>query len=413
MLFVDVAIIGAGQAGLAMSQCLSSRGIDHVIFERGEIAGRWKTTTWDSLRLLTPNWMNVLPSLPYSGQDRDGFMTRDGYISVLEDYARNTNAPVFANTTVLSVNSAGRFYRILTDRGIWNARAVVIATGHCDIPAVPATASSLNGGMASIHSSRYRRPGDLPAGNVLVVGASSSGVQIAQELHRSGREVIISVGKHTRLPRTWRGRDIFWWFDRMGILRQKAEEVDKLEAAIRQPSLQLVGRPDRSDIDLACLQSEGIRLAGHVDAVLGNEIVFSRDLSATIAAADAKQDRLLGEIDRFAGQSSEPETGWPRKVQLHAGSDPERISLKSEAIGTVIWATGFKRSFPWLKLPVLSASGEIEHCGGVTAMPGVYAIGFRFLRKRDSNFIGGAGTDAIAISRHLAAYLNRTALRAA
>lgn len=413
MLHVDVAIVGAGQAGLAMSRCLSSRGIDHVIFERGEIAWRWKYTTWDSLRLLTPNWMNVLPSLPYDGNDPDGFMTGRQYVRLLEDYAGRIQAPIFENTEVISVIPAAQGYRIATARGTWNARALVIATGHCDIPVMPSAASALGAGVLSVHSSQYRRPGDLPDGNALVVGASSSGVQIARELRRSGRQVILSVGKHTRLPRTWRGQDIFWWLDRMGILRQKTSEVADLQAAIRQPSLQLVGAPDRSDINLACLQAQGVRLAGRLHAVRGDEIAFSRDLAATIAAADAKQDRLLGEIDRYAGFSTGPESGWPERITIAPDSDPQRISLKGEGITTIIWATGFTRSFPWLKLPVLSGSGEIENRGGATAMPGVYALGFRFLRKRDSNFIVGAGTDAMAVSRHLAGYLDRTALRAA
>lgn len=413
MLHVDVAIVGAGQAGLAMSRCLSSRGIDHVIFERGEIAWRWKNTTWDSLRLLTPNWMNVLPSLPYDGNDPDGFMTGRQYVRLLEDYAGRIQAPIFENTEVISVIPAAQGYRIATARGTWNARALVIATGHCDIPVMPSAASALGAGVLSVHSSQYRRPGDLPDGNALVVGASSSGVQIARELRRSGRQVILSVGKHTRLPRTWRGQDIFWWLDRMGILRQKTSEVADLQAAIRQPSLQLVGAPDRSDINLACLQAQGVRLAGRLHAVRGDEIAFSRDLAATIAAADAKQDRLLGEIDRYAGFSTGPESGWPERITIAPDSDPQRISLKGEGITTIIWATGFTRSFPWLKLPVLSGSGEIENRGGATAMPGVYALGFRFLRKRDSNFIVGAGTDAMAVSRHLAGYLDRTALRAA
>jgi putative flavoprotein involved in K+ transport len=292
-MFVDVAIIGAGQAGLAMSQCLASLGVDHVIFERDEIAARWKTSGWDSLRLLTPNWMNVLPSLPYDGNDPNGFMPRSEFISRLENYAAKFNAPVYSNTAVQLVTQTGGRYQIATNQGTWVARAVVIATGYCDIPVIPAAAASLPGSVTSIHSSQYRRPGDLNKGNVLVVGASSSGLQIAQELRRSGRDVIISVGKHTRLPRSWRGNDIFWWFDRMGLLRQRTSEVADIDTAMRQPSLQLVGRPDHSDINLATLQTEGVRLAGRVCSLRGDEIAFSEDLPATIAAADAKQDRLV------------------------------------------------------------------------------------------------------------------------
>ena len=209
MSFTDVVIVGAGQAGLAMSRCLGVLGIEHVVLERGGVAERWKTATWDSLRMLTPNWMNGLPWQPYDGADPHGFMTKGEVSLFLERYA--SSLPVLRHAEVLSLDAADGQYRVRTTQGDWRARAVVIATGHCDVPLIPPSAASLSPEMCSLHSSAYRSPGALEDGGVLVVGASASGVQIADELRRAGREVFISVGRHTRLPRSWRGHDIFWW----------------------------------------------------------------------------------------------------------------------------------------------------------------------------------------------------------
>lgn len=411
MYSVDVAIIGGGQAGLAMSRCLSERNIDHLVFERGGIGQRWKTSTWESLRLLTPNWMNVLPGQAVSETDPFGFMGRDEHIWRLETYARRNRAPVVARTEVMSVSASGNGYCLVTSRGTWQARSIVIATGQCDVPRIPAAAQALSAEVLNLHSSQYKRPADLPNGNVLVVGASSSGVQIADEVRRSGREVILSVGKHIRLPRRWNGRDIFWWFDRMGLLGERTSDVPNLDKAIRQPSMQLVGRPDRRNIDLSSLQAIGVRIAGHLNACDGDHVQFANDLAASVSAADDKQRRLLERINAFSRANSCKD--FPASIRIGPESDPREISLRGEGITTVIWATGFMRRFPWLDLPVLSRAGELAHVDGVTAMPGVYALGYRFLRKRDSNFIGGVGTDAIALSQQVAGYLDRAASKAA
>jgi putative flavoprotein involved in K+ transport len=413
MYYTDVAIIGAGQAGLAMSHCLSERNIDHLVFERGEIGERWKSASWDSLRLLTPNWMNALPGQPYQGSEPDGFMTREQFIGYLESYARSGRAPVVSRTAIVSLSATGQYYSLLTDRGAWRARAVVIATGHCDVAKLPNMALKLGRTIQNLHSSQYKRASGLPAGNVLVVGASSSGVQIADELSRSGRAATLAVGKHIRMPRRWAGRDIFWWLRHMGKLSEHTRDIANLSAAIRQPSLQLVGRPISQNIDLATLQARGVRLTGRLDSVDGNNVYFRNDLAETIHAAELKQRRLLTEIRAADKSGLVAALPFPEPVHIGKNDGPRSLSLTEEGITSVIWATGFTRCFDWVELPILDSAGEIDHVGGVTRMPGIYALGFRFLRKRDSNFIGGVGEDARALSLDLLNYLEKSTRRAA
>jgi putative flavoprotein involved in K+ transport len=331
----------------------------------------------------------------------------------LKAYATSFSAPVMANTDVLSVHHAQDTFMISTSRGNWRARAVLVATGHCDVPLIPNVARSLPSRVLSLHSSQYRSPRAIPEGAVLVVGASSSGVQIADELQRSGRKVTLAVGRHTRAPRTWRGRDIFWWMDRTGILAERTRNLPDAAAARRQPTLQLAGRPDRANVDLAMLQATGVRLAGRVAAIAGDRIAFDDDLGRRVRASQAKLERLLARIDAFAGvgPDSPPDEIQPVDLSLAA---PVDLSLDAKNVHTVIWATGYRRGLTWLRIPgAIASDGEIVHQDGVAAVPGLYALGFRLLRKRDSHFIGGVGSDAAALAEHISAYLNQSANRAA
>jgi putative flavoprotein involved in K+ transport len=410
MPLTDVAILGAGQAGLSMSRCLSVLGIEHVIFERGDVAERWKTTIWDSLTTLTPNWMNGLPWQPYEGPEPSGFMHRNELIGFLQRYAARCRAPVISRSNVMLVDSQCGQYRLVTTRGTWRARAVIIATGYCDLPHVPNLSYVLSPAIESLHSSQYRSPEQLTDGAVLVVGASASGVQIAEELRQAGRDVLLSAGRHTRLPRRWRGHDIFWWLTRLGKLSERPAEMGDVRKTIEQPSLQLVGRSDHANVDLPWLQERGVRLAGRVRHISRDVVHFEDDLQVTASTADAKLARLLREIDTFAGARDQR---YPVRTVDVFGRAPRSVSLSSEGIRTVIWATGFKRAYPWLKLPITTANGELEHREGVTRAAGVYALGLRFLRKRDSNFIGGVGTDAWEIAVHLANFLGQASKTAA
>ncbi len=258
----DVLVVGAGQAGLALSACLGQAGIGHVLIERGRVAERWRSERWDSLRLLTPNWMTRLPGHRHDGPDPEGFMGRDVVVELLEGYAAAIAAPVEEGTAVLSVRPAEDGFAVETDRGAWRARAVVVAMGACDLPAVPGWAADLSPEIAQVVPGAYRNPAGLTAGGVLVVGASATGVQFAREIHASGRPVTLAVGRHIRLPRRHRGRDIMEWMDRAGILDEPWWEVPDLAAARRQPSLQLSGAADGVGLDLMRLRAMGVRLVG-------------------------------------------------------------------------------------------------------------------------------------------------------
>ena len=262
-------VIGGGQAGLAMSACLAHRQISHVIFERHRVAERWQSGHWDSLRLLTPNWMTRLPGFTYSGPEPDGFMRAADVATLLKTYAGEISAPVLTGTDVISIESADGGYIAHTSAGTWSAPTVVIATGYSDTPHIPAFANCLPRGIRQLHAARYRSPESLPNGKVMVVGASSSGLQIAYELAAAGRAVTLAVGRHIRMPRRYRGHDVMWWLDRAGILDERAENVADIGRSRQQPSLQLSGQPALQDLNLAVAQRLGVRLAGRLISVDG------------------------------------------------------------------------------------------------------------------------------------------------
>jgi putative flavoprotein involved in K+ transport len=410
----DVVVVGGGQAGLAMSRSLADRGIAHVVLERGRVAERWRSERWQSLRLLTPRWQARLPGWSYRGADPDGFMTRLEVVRYLDGYARSFTAPVETGVTVNAVEREGAGFRVTTDRGVWSAAAVVVATGHCDVPFVPAVAAGLPRDVVQVVPTRYRNPAQLPPGGVLVVGASATGVQLAAEIQRSGRQVALAVGKHVRMPRRYRDRDIQWWLDAAGILDERWDRVADVEAARRAPSLQLVGSDDHRTLDLDVLRRLGVRVAGRVEGVEGQRVFLADDLPATLAAADARLARLLRRIDAHVERTrpaavSPPETIAPVRVPRA----PTALDLRVEGIRTVLWATGYRRSYPWLRVPVLDGRGEIVHQGGVTPVPGLYALGLQFLRHRNSSFLDGVGRDALALAAHLAHHLERRQLHAA
>ena len=408
----EVVVIGGGQAGLAMSRCLRDAGVDHVVLERGRVAERWRRGSWDSLRLLTPNWQSRLPGFRYEGPEPHGYMSAPEVVGYLDRYARSFSAPVEEGATVLAVEQAGAGYRVTTDGEAWAAPSVVIATGHCDTPFVPGMAGRLAEDVVQVVPSHYRNPRQLPPGGVLVVGASATGVQLADEIRASGRPVTLAVGRHTRLPRVYRGRDILWWLDAMGIFDESAEEVFDLAISRSQPSLQLVGRPDRATLDLPVLQERGVRLVGRVVDAEGSRVSCADDLVAHTVAADARLARLVQRIDVFAARTGlDAELGPPEPFRpfLWPAPAPAEIDLRAEGVRTVVWATGFRRLYPWLNVPVLDARGEIRHEGGVTPSPGLYVIGLYFLRRRKSSFIDGVGRDAMDLTAHLAAHLRRAA----
>jgi putative flavoprotein involved in K+ transport len=400
MKHTDTVIIGGGQAGLAMSRCLTEHQIDHVILERGRVGERWRSERWDSLRLLTPNWQSRLPHFHYDGQRPDDFMTMPEFIRHLERYAESFEAPVQTGTKVRSVEKRndGRF-RILTDRGDWSACNVVVATGFCDTPRIPALSVAMPSDIIQLVPSDYRNPSQVPPGGVLVVGASATGLQIADELARAGRKVTLAVGTHVRVPRRYRGKDILFWMDRMGAFNAPADPAEERKT----PPPQLVGTPQNRNLDLGELQKRGVRLAGRAIAVQGAQFHFADDLAAKVEAADSQMMQLLAKIDEFIETRGTPAPAADRDslATVKVRAAPTVVDLRSEDVKTVVWATGYERRYPWLQVPVLDDSGEIRHEGGVTPEPGLYVLGIRFQRTKGSNLIDGVGQDAEVLSKHI------------
>jgi putative flavoprotein involved in K+ transport len=396
-------VIGAGQAGLAMSRCLTDAAIDHVVLERGRPAERWRSQRWDSLRLLTPNWATRLPGWSYRGPDPDGYMTAGELADYLTSYADSFAAPVQTDSAVRAVERADGGFVVRTEDQSWTAQNVVVATGWCDQPHVPSLAAAIDGRVAQVTPYSYRRPDQLPDGRVLIVGASATGVQLADELARSGREVVVAVGRHSRLPRRYRGMDIWWWLEQIGIFGRTIDDVADPVQARREGSLQLAGRPDHRDVDLPALQALGVRLAGRLVSSDGRRLQFADDLAATTAAADTRLERILTQIDRHVASTAlEAELLTAITPAPLAPTEPiRRLDLRRQRVSSIVWATGFTRSYPWLRVPALDERGEIAHQRGVTPQPGLYVLGQRFQHRLDSNFIDGVRHDAAYVAGHI------------
>jgi putative flavoprotein involved in K+ transport len=405
-------IIGAGHSGLAMSWHLTARSIDHVVLERGEVANSWRTERWDSLRLLTPNWQSRLPGHAYAGEDRDGFMTMSEVVHFLQHYAGLSRAPVMPGVRVTRVRRDGEGYELSTSQGAWRCRQLVIASGACNLASVPPMSAGLPATVASLTPMQYRRPDLLPDGGVMIVGASASGIQLAREIQAAGRRVVLSVGEHVRMPRTYRGRDIQWWMDVIGAMDLRYDAAENIERARRLPSPQLVGTPERATIDLNSLRQAGVELVGRLAGLRDGKAQFSGSLANVCALADLKMNRLLAGIDAWVtGNGLEKRFAAPHRDAPTSVDAETKLSLDliAAGIGTVIWATGYRPDYSWLDVPVLDRHGRIRHDGGVAAAPGMYVMGLPFMRRRKSSFIDGAAADAADLAAHLHRSLDRAA----
>jgi len=378
------------------------------VLERGEVANSWRRERWDSLRLLTPNWQSRLPGLRYEGLEPDGYMTMREVTEFIERFAKVSAAPVRTGLNVTSVRRSGDGYRLTTSAGEIAARTVVIASGACNQPAVPALRDAVPPSVEQLTTLRYRNPAQLPDGGVLVVGASATGVQLAAELRQSGRPVTLSVGEHVRLPRTYRGRDVLWWMAESGVWDQRYDELDDLTRARRLPSPQLVGTPERATLDLNALTSMGVELIGRWAAVRDGHALFSGGLRNMFSLADLKMVRLLDTFDEWARDTGrDSEVGPPERFERTRApeSTPLQLDLGSGEIRSIVWATGFRPEYGWLDVPVVDAKGHLRHEGGVVDSPGLYALGLPVLRRRKSTFIYGIEDDAREVTDHLAGYL--------
>jgi putative flavoprotein involved in K+ transport len=401
---IETVIVGGGQAGLAMSYWLTAAGREHVILERGRLAERWRSERWDSLTLLTPNWAATLPGFPYAGDDPDGFMGKDQVAAFLVHYAAAFHAPLRTGVSVMAVRAGSGLarFRVESDSGEIEAQNLVAATGPFQEPSLPTWSTDMPAGVFQIHSSRYQNPEQLPPGAVLIVGAGSSGQQIAEDLVAAQRRVYLSVGRYRPAHRRYRGRDWTWWQQRVGYFDRILDGQTPDQPAIAQTG---VGRGH--ELNLRQMAIDGVTLLGHVRGVSGAMIHAAPDLAETIAAADenlATFRRWFDDCIAREGIDAPPDQPRPVLPNPKEMKDPVlELSLEATGVNTVIWATGFRSAFDWIQLPVFDEFGRPQHYRGVTACPGMYFLGLRRLYKVKSSFMLGVGDDAAYLAEHIGA----------
>jgi putative flavoprotein involved in K+ transport len=411
---IETVVIGGGQAGLALSSCLTRLGHEHVILERGRLVERWRSERWDSLTLLSPNWMTQLPGGGYQGDDPDGFAGRDWVVQFLEDYAAAFQAPLRCGVRVESVQphaGAARYLVQTTDLGqdrtaTIAARNVVVATGAFQHPRIPPLRAALPAGVLQLSSRDYRNPAQLPPGAVLVVGSGGSGSQIADELCEYGRTVYLSIGRCQRWPRRYRSKDIWTWFNDMGLLDEvgRCHYIDPAYGC----TAVLTGVRGGYDLDYDRFAAAGMTLVGHLQGYENGTLRIADDLQESLERWDESRTLLSGMIDAYiqqAGLDVPPDDvhdgaasrAWRRRTPLL------ELNLAARGITTVLWATGFRHDFRWLELPVLDERGDPLQRRGVTAMPGLYFLGLRRMYTVKSSFLFGVGEDAAYLAEHIAA----------
>lgn len=408
--FVDTLIIGGGQAGLAMSHMLSQRGCANIVVERYRIAERWRTERWDGLRFQFPNWSIQLPDFPFSPAEPNAFATSDEIVRYLTAYAKFVGASVRCGVDVQSLRRRDSLIGFVaeTSEGRIEAANVVVATGPYQRPIVP-TLLSNNATVFQVHANRYRRPEQLPSEAVLVIGSGASGVQIAEELLRAGRQVYLSVGRHRRMPRRYRGRDVIWWLSALGLDQTPVEKRGP------DPSFPLItGAYGGHTLDFRQLAAQGVRLLGHLRAAHDDWLDFAPDLAASLAHGDAAYAGFLDLVDAHVEHNG---LKVPREPSARTNSpDPgdlieplRALNLCGASIGSVIWATGYGFDLSWIDVPVLDARGHPLHRHGITDVPGMYFIGLQWLSKMTSSFLSGVGDDAARLADHIAGLRNRVA----
>jgi putative flavoprotein involved in K+ transport len=408
--FIDTLIIGGGQAGLAMSHMLSQRGCANVVLERHRIAERWRTERWDGLRFQFPNWSIHLPDFPFAHSHPDGFATSDEIVKYLTAYADFVAASVRCGIAVKALRRRDSSFGFVADTsdGLIEAANVVVATGPYQRPIIP-TLLSHDDAIFQVHASRYRRPEQLPSGAVLVIGSGASGAQITEELILAGRQVYLSVGRHRRMPRRYRGRDLIWWLSALGLDQTPVEK--------RGPdrSLPLItGAYGGHTIDFRQLAAQGVRLLGHVKGAHDGWLDIAPDLAASLAHGDAAYTGFLDMVDAHIERNG-LDIPHDRTARAKLPDPPYlveqllRLNLRAAGIGAVIWATGYGFDFSWIDVPVLDARGEPLHRRGVTDEPGMYFLGLQWLSKMNSSFLSGVGDDAAHLADHIAERCGRIA----
>ncbi|HKX10682.1 MAG TPA: NAD(P)/FAD-dependent oxidoreductase [Stellaceae bacterium] len=401
---IKTLVIGGGQAGLAMSAHLTERGEPHLVVERHRIAERWRSERWDSLVANGPAWHDRFPARTFSHIDPDAFPSAAEVVNYFVGFAEQVGAPIRCGVEVTSLRKQadGNGFRAETSAGVIEAANVVAATGPFQRPIVPALVPAEKG-IAQIHSSAYRNPGQLPPGGVLVIGAGSSGAQIADEILRAGRRVYLSVGPHNRPPRRYRGKDYCWWLGVLGTW-----DVVAPDPAMEHVTIAVSGAYGGQTIDFRRFAARGMVLVGRADAFKDGVMHFAPDLASNIARGDADYLSVLDAADAYAAREGLdlPEEPDARKVEPTPACvvDPIRqLDLARAGITSIIWATGYALDFGWLNVDAFDAKGRPVHKRGVSEVPGLYFIGLSWLSRRASAFIWGAWTDANYLAGHIAA----------
>lgn len=392
---IDTLIVGAGQAGIALSEHLGKNGVSHLLLEKNRIAEAWRSGRWDSLVANGPAWHDRFPNLEFTDTDPDAFPSKERVADYLEDYAKMVDAPIRTGVEVLKAEpiSGRAAYRVETSEGIIEANNIVAATGAFQHPVIPPVVPE-NSGINQLHSFYYRNPDQLPDGAVMVVGAGSSGAQIADELNRAGRKVYLSVGPHDRPPRAYRGRDFVWWLGVLGMWDAAAQKP-----GTEHVTISVSGAYGGNTIDFRRLSGEGITLAGLTESYDDGVITFAGDLAQNVAYGDADYASMLDAADAYVARTGidlpeEPEArkAYPEPDCL---TNPVRdLDLAAAGVTTIIWATGFRQDFGWMKIDAFDEKGAPKHQRGVSSQPGVYFLGLPWQSRRGSTFIWGVWHDA-------------------
>jgi putative flavoprotein involved in K+ transport len=397
---VDVAIIGAGQAGLATSWHLAHAKVDHVFLDAGRVAETWRTRRWDSFRLITPNWAVGLPGVAYAGEEPDGYMSRAELIDFFESWAASFNPPVVGNTQVSRLEADPKAGFVLTSAGgRLRARRVVVASGGYQRAHRPIGADSLPTALHQVLAEDYRNPAALPPGNVLIVGSGQTGCQLAEELHEAGQKVFLACGRCPWVPRRVGGRDIVWWFIESGFMDRSP---DKLPS----PTARLVGNPQTTghdgghDLNFRTLRATGVELLGRFLGADGPTLHFADDLAASVDFGDARWAEIRGWIDQLCARTDVPKPAYDIPPPMRIKTRTE-IDLVREGIGTVIWTSGYRPEYGWVKLPVFDEMGFPVQVDGRTAVHGLYFVGVHWMRKNKSAILYGVGEDAEIVARQI------------
>jgi putative flavoprotein involved in K+ transport len=398
---VDTLVIGAGQAGVAMSEHLGRRGVPHLVLEKARIAESWRTARWDSLVANGPAWHDRFPGLTFPGLEDEAFAPKEQVADYFVAYADKIEAPIRCGVEVKSVRKEGDVFRVETSGGVIEARNVVSATGAFQRPVMPALVPE-QAGLTQIHSNTYRNPGQLPEGAVLVIGAGSSGTQIADELLRAGRRVYLSIGPHDRPPRRYRGKDFCWWLGVLGIwdLKVPAPNTEHVTIAVS-------GAYGGQTVDFRRLGNRGMTLLGRAESYENGALRFAPDLAQNIALGDANHLSLLDRADAYAAEHKLdlPEEPEARRKEPDPASITDPIltlDLKEAGITSIIWATGYAVDYGWLKLDALDEKGRPVHERGVSKVPGLFFVGLPWLSRRASSFIWGCWHDADYLAGYIA-----------